>query len=88
MKKTSTKKVKPKKSNSKKYVETEFGNVPIDTKPVKKTVKKSEQDNIIQSLLGDIAFAVNGTNHSSIITVLTKCHKDILNIKKDVGIAD
>ena len=71
----------------KKFVETVFGNVPI-AKKVKIDKKKSEESSIIQSLLGDIAFAVNGTDHSSIITALTKCHKDILNIKKDVGIAD
>tara|TARA_R110002124_G_scaffold82080_2_gene215686 strand:+ start:199 stop:468 length:270 start_codon:yes stop_codon:yes gene_type:complete len=71
----------------KKFVETVFGNVPI-AKKVKIDEKKSEESSIIQSLLGDIAFAVNGTDHSSIITALTKCHKDILNIKKDVGIAD
>lgn len=71
----------------KKFVETVFGNVPV-AKKVKVAKKKSEESSIIQSLLGDIAFAVNGTDHSSIITALTKCHKDILNIKKDVGIAD
>ena len=71
----------------KKFVETVLGNVPV-AKKVKVAKKKSEESSIIQSLLGDIAFAVNGTDHSSIITALTKCHKDILNIKKDVGIAD
>jgi hypothetical protein len=80
------KKVKPK--IAKKVVETEFGNVPIYVNKPKTKPKDDNKSGIIQSLLGDIAFAVNGTDHSSIINTLTKCHKDILNIKKDIGIAD
>lgn len=92
LKKTELNTVKPKivkkvKPVEKKIVETEFGNVPVYTNKPKAKPKNSIKSSIIQSLLGDIAFAVNGTDHSSIITTLTKCHKDILNIKKDVGIA-
>jgi hypothetical protein len=53
-----------------------------------KVAEKKVESGVIQSLLGDIAFAVNGVTHSSIITALTKCHKEILNIKKDVGIGN
>jgi hypothetical protein len=61
-------------------------NSPIGKKEI--LPKVDETSSIIQSLLGDIAFAVKNTEHSSIITTLTKCHKDIFNIKKDVGIAN
>ena len=83
--------MKKKASTTKGLTKTEKNT--ITPKVVKKVVKKeskpvSETSSVIQSLLGDIAFAVNNTDHSSIITALTKCHKDILNIKKDVGIAN
>mgnify|MGYP003149535494 CR=1 FL=1 len=83
--------MKKKASTTKGLTKTEKNTV--TPKVVKKVAKKeskpkSETSSIIQSLLGDIAFAVNGADHSSIITALTKCHKDILNIKKDVGIAN
>jgi recombinational DNA repair protein RecT len=83
--------MKKKASTTKGLTKTEKNTVA--PKVVKKVVKKeskpvSETSSIIQSLLGDIAFAVKNTDHSSIITALTKCHKDILNIKKDVGIAN